>query len=161
MTYRVWIDDVAEQAVAAVRMRVAQSEIAKVFGGALDKVWAFLRRHEGLRTDGDNVFIYRVKDSDFAAGKMMGSKMMMIEFGVQVTRSFAGDGDVICTSTQSGRAATTLHTGPYNRLNEAHAAVQGWCAQNGHTRAGVDWEVYGDWTDDPAKLETRLFYLLQ
>jgi hypothetical protein len=71
MTYRVWIDDVAEQAVAAARMRVAQSEIAKVFGGALDKVWDFLHRHEGLRTDGHTVFIYREKDSDSADGKMI------------------------------------------------------------------------------------------
>ena len=41
--YRAWIDEVADQAVAAVCTRVAQSEIAKVFGGALDEVWDFLR----------------------------------------------------------------------------------------------------------------------
>jgi effector-binding domain-containing protein len=132
MTYRVWIDDVAEQTVAAARMRVAQSEIAKVFGGALDKVWDFVRAHEGLRTDGHNVFIYRQKDSDSADGKLT------IEFGVQITRSFAGEGDVICTSTQAGRVATTLHVGPYDRLSEAHAAIQGWCAENGYAPAGVD-----------------------
>jgi hypothetical protein len=39
----VWIDEVAEQAVAALCTRVAQSEIVKVFGGAVDKVWYFLR----------------------------------------------------------------------------------------------------------------------
>ena len=25
---------------------------------------------------------------------------------------------------------------------------------------GGTWEIYGDWTDDPAKLETRIEYLL-
>jgi hypothetical protein len=64
-------------------MRVVQSDIAKVFGGALNKVWNFLRRHEGLRTDGYDLFIYRQKDADGADGKMT------IEFGVQVTRNFA------------------------------------------------------------------------
>lgn len=154
MHYRVGIDDVAEQPVAAVRMHVAQSEIAKVFRGALDKVWDFLRRHEGLRTDGDNVFIYRYKTGS-SDGKMT------IEFGVQATRSFSSEGDVICTSTPAGRAATTLHVGPYHRLLDAHAAIRSWCTENGHARAGVDWEIYGDWSDDPAQLETRVFYLLR
>jgi hypothetical protein len=27
--------------------------------------------------------------------------------------------------------------------------------------AGVDWEVYGDWNDDEAKLETHVYYLLR
>jgi hypothetical protein len=59
--------------------------------GALDKVWDFVRTHEGFRTDGHNVFIYRQKDSDNADGKLT------IDFGVQITRSFAGEGDVICS----------------------------------------------------------------
>jgi hypothetical protein len=25
---------------------------------------------------------------------------------------------------------------------------------------GVDWEIYGHWDDDPAKLRTDVFYLL-
>ena len=60
-------------------------------GGALDKVWDFVRTHEGFRTDGHNVFIYRQKDFDSADGKLT------IDFGVQITRSFAGGGDVICS----------------------------------------------------------------
>jgi effector-binding domain-containing protein len=64
-------------------------------------------------------------------------------------------------STQAGRVATPLHVGPYDRLSEAHVAIQKWCAENGYVPAGVDWDVYGDWNDDPAKLETRVFYLLR
>ena len=64
-------------------------------------------------------------------------------------------------STQAGRVATPLHVGPYDRLSEAHVAIQEWCAENGYAPAGVDRDVYGDWNDDSAKLETRVFYLLR
>jgi hypothetical protein len=103
-----------------------------------------VRTHEGLHTDGHNVFICRQKDADSADGKLT------IDFGVQITRSFAGEGDVICTSTQAGRVATTLHVGPYDRLSEALVAIQGSCAEHGYAPAGVDSEVYGDWNDDPS-----------
>jgi hypothetical protein len=28
-------------------------------------------------------------------------------------------------------------------------------------RAGASWEIYGDWSDEPSKLETTLVYLLK
>jgi hypothetical protein len=30
----------------------------------------------------------------------------------------------------------------------------------GHTLTRVRWEVYGDWSDDPTKLETEIAWLL-
>jgi effector-binding domain-containing protein len=62
--------------------------------------------------------------------------------------------------TPSGEAATTLHVGPYDRLGEAHAAIDRWRAEHGREYAGVSWETYGDWNDDPTQLTTRVSYLL-
>lgn len=155
MSNTVWIDTVSARPVAAVCVCAAPSEIANVFREPLDKVWAFLARHDGLRADGHNVFIYYKNDSRNHGGKIR------IEVGVQVARIFTGEGDIICTASPSGRAAVTVHTGPYHRLSQAHAAVQRWCAANGQEPAGVDWEIYGDWNDDPSKLETRVCYLLR
>jgi hypothetical protein len=33
-------------------------------------------------------------------------------------------------------------------------------AASGRALAGPRWEVYGDWRDDPAELETEVYYLL-
>jgi hypothetical protein len=33
-------------------------------------------------------------------------------------------------------------------------------ANNRHF-AGKSWEIYGDWSDDPSKLETTIMYLLK
>ena len=60
-----------------------------------------------------------------------------------------------------GIAATVVRMGLYQKLSEAHAAVRRWCAEHGYALAGPNWEIYGDWTDNPAELRTDVFYLLQ
>jgi effector-binding domain-containing protein len=155
MSYEITIETVTPQPLAAVRARVAQSQIGAVFNLSTDKVWAYLRQHEGLRADGGhNVFLY----SDWEGAGA--DRKATIDFGVQVARVFEGEGEVACVMTPAGRVARTLHRGPYSRLGEAHAAIQGWCAPNGHRVAGIEWETYGDWQDDPAKLETWVSYSL-
>ena len=57
--------------------------------------------------------------------------------------------------------ATVVHRGLYQKLSEAHTAVSRWCAEHGYTLAGLNWEIYGDWTDNPDELRTDVFYLLQ
>jgi effector-binding domain-containing protein len=144
---------VVAQLLAAVRRRMRVADIPTGFKEPLDKVWAFLGRHPGLRTDGHNVFLYRHdRDADGT---------MTVDFGVQVTRSFEAADEVACVMTPEGEAATTRHRGPYRRLGEAHRAVHEWIAKNGRQAGGWSWEIYGDWSDDPAQLETEVIYLLE
>ncbi len=84
-----------------------------------------------------------------------------LEVGVEVFEPFEGDERVSSSSTPAGTVATTVHMGAYDRLHEAHVAIRQWCSENGHTLAGPNWEVYGHWDDDPAKLRTDVFYLLE
>lgn len=85
---------------------------------------------------------------------------MDIDFGVQVTRRFEPSGELSSTETPAGRVAAAVHVGPYERLGETHQAVHEWAAANKITFGGKSWEIYGDRTDDPKKLETRIEYLL-
>jgi len=153
MDYVIHRRRVGGQWLAAVQRRMRAADVPSGFRAPLDKVWAFLGRHPGLRTDGHSVFLYR-HDID-------ANGAMTVYFGVQVTRSFEAADEVGCTMTPEGEAAATLHCGPYNRLGEAHRAVHEWIAKNGWRAAGWSWETYGDWSDDPAKLETEVIYLLQ
>jgi effector-binding domain-containing protein len=59
----------------------------------------------------------------------------------------------------SCRAAHTTHVGPYQELPAAHQAVHAWLRAEGQREVGLNWEVYGDWDDDPAKLVTDVYYL--
>jgi effector-binding domain-containing protein len=153
MDSSVRIEQIRPRLLAAVRRTAAPREIPGVFKSALDLVWAFLGRHKGLRTDGHNVFLYnhveRPEDG------------MPIDFGVEVTGRFEPEGEVRCIETPAGEAAVVVHLGPYGGLAKAHAALHAWCAANGRAIGAASLEVYGDWSDDPSKLETTIQYLLR
>jgi effector-binding domain-containing protein len=85
---------------------------------------------------------------------------MDVDFGVEVTRSFEACGEVYATETPAGRAATAVHVGPYDGLKETHDAIHAWAAAQHERFAGKSWEIYGDWSDDPSRLETTVAYLL-
>ena len=151
MSYDVTIETLAPRILAAVRCRVAPARIPQEFKPALDRVWAFLAAHPGLRTDGHNVFLYHHDDP----------ALMTIDFGVEITRRFDDDGDVRCVTTPAGEAAVVVHRGPYDGLRAAHEALHAWCAAHGRRIGGFSLEIYGDWSDDPAQLETAIQYLLR
>ena len=151
MMYEVELQTLTPRILAAVRRRVAIIDIPSAFKPALDSVWAFLRRNRGLRTDGHNIFLYYNENP----------AIMPIDFGVEVTRSFSGEGEVACIMTPSGEAAVTVHRGPYSKLGAAHQALHEWCRTNSRAIGAHSLEIYGDWSQDPEKLETTIQYLLQ
>ena len=153
MEYAIDTTHVTPQLIAAVRARVPRNGVTQAFRSSLDKVWAFLRAHPGLRSDGHNLFVYHHEPVD--------SGFMTVDFGVQVVRSFEQEAEVRCIETPSGEVVRTRHFGPYDRLPQAHAAIHDWCRKSARGIGGVSWEIYGDWTDDPNKLETTVVYLLQ
>ena len=85
---------------------------------------------------------------------------MDIDFGVQVAQSFEPEGNVRCIETPAGEVASTVHVGPYDRLADAHNAIHAWCSLNHRNIGQASWEIYGDWSNDPARLETTIKYLL-
>ncbi len=85
---------------------------------------------------------------------------MNIDFGVQVALPFEREGNVRCIETPAGEVARTVHIGPYDLLSDAHDALHVWCATHNRKIAQASWEIYGDWNNDPALLETTIKYLL-
>jgi effector-binding domain-containing protein len=153
MDYTVSVEVLAPRLLAAIRRTAAPREVPIVFRPVLGTVWAFLKGQPGLRTDGHNVFLYhhveRPEDG------------MPIDFGVEVSRPFKAMGDVRCVETPAGEAAVVVHRGPYGGIPHAHAALHRWCAENHREIGATSLEIYGDWSDDPRKLETTIQYLLR
>jgi hypothetical protein len=144
---------VTAQLLAAVRRRVRIGGAGRAWKPALDLVWEFLHRHGDLRTDGHNCFLYHHSPP--------GEAEMIVDFGVQVARPFQGEGEIVCTETPAGEVAMTTHVGSYGKLAAAHEAIGSWRAATGRTFGACSWEIYGDWVDDEAKLETQVVYLLR
>jgi effector-binding domain-containing protein len=147
MDYHVEIKSVEAQLTAVVRFQATIPELPTKVPHACGEVWQYVRS-AGLPHPGRNLALYL-------------DGVMNVECGVEVSQPFPGNGRVVCSSTPAGRVATTAHIGPYNRLGDAHDAVQKWCAANGHALTGVSWEVYGHWTDDPTKLRTDVYWQLR
>jgi effector-binding domain-containing protein len=151
MTYKVAIQTCAPRILAAVRRRVQIKDISTAFKPALDLVWEFLRRDRGLRTDGHNIFLYHHETPE----------IVPVDFGVEVVRSFTAEGDVDCVTTPAGEAAVVVHRGPYAKIPDAHQALHRWCEANGRKIGDHSMEIYGDWSNDPEKLETTIVYFLR
>jgi effector-binding domain-containing protein len=113
----------------------------------LDQVYACLGRHGGAG-QGRNVMLYQ-------------DSVPHVEVGVELIAPCVLDRPVIGSSLPAGQVAMTVHRGPYAGLGEAHDKVVRWCAAAGRALAGPRWEIYGDWRDNPAELETEVYYLLR
>lgn len=147
------LKSVPERLLAAVHRTFPVGGAGAVWRPALDLVWAFLQTQPGLRTDGHNVFLYRMPDRPGGPASA--------HFGVEVVRTFVPTGEVAPLRTPAGVAAVATHVGSYADLHRTHDAVATWARNNNHALAGVWWEVYGDPTPDPAKTETVVGYLLR
>ncbi len=150
MQYEIKIHSVPARQLAIVRRRLKWSELGGHLIPLLDRVYAQVRAGKVIQS-GQNVFVYRHGTPDGVT----------VEVGVEVPDRFEDVDDVVYSSAPSGEVASTVHTGPYSDLGDAHEAVIRWCKEHHRLHANVWWEVYGDWEEDPSKLETEVFYLLQ
>jgi effector-binding domain-containing protein len=131
---------------AVVSRATTWEEFPSLWGQLLDQVYAFLRTSDVQQT-GHNVMLY--KDG-----------VPTVEVGVEVDGPFPPAGEVVPSVLPAGEAAMALHVGPYDRLGDAHDAVHAWSRATGRALAGPRWEIYGDWHEDPAQLETEVYWLL-
>jgi effector-binding domain-containing protein len=144
--------DVAPVPLAAVRRTTLRAELGRTIMSGLDAVYALLRSRaaDGL---GHNVVVYR------AGTGWQADDTLQIEVGVQTAAPIAPEGEVLALTSPSGRAATATHVGAYQTMGETTRAIRRWIVDQGLT-PGVDWEVYGDWSDDEAKLTTQIYFLV-
>jgi len=141
--------DVGPRPTAVVRATTTWQEFPSLWRPLLDDVWAFLRSPDcPVRVAGHNVMLY-LDDTP------------TVEVGVGVSGPFPPVGRVEPSLLPDGRVATYTLRGPYDGLGAAHRTVIEWCRAHGHEITRTRWEVYGDWHDDPAQLETEVCYLLR
>jgi hypothetical protein len=107
MDYKISLLTVAEQPMAAAQQRTTFKMVSREIQGLLSGPWAFVRSHPSLWIRGCNVAIYWDPPAE-------GS----VEVGIQVTSSFEGSDDVVCSATPAAKVAMTTHFGPYSVLGQ-------------------------------------------
>jgi AraC-like DNA-binding protein/effector-binding domain-containing protein len=145
MTYLIEKKELQSQAVLIARRRVRRSKIARAIAEVLPHVFEYAQQR-GLALAGQPFTRYRE----------WGPGLLTIEAGMQVaplsesspeTGAASGDDKVMADTLPGGPAAVTTHSGPYENLPDAYAAIQEWMDSAGLVAAGAPWEVY---VTDPA-----------
>ena len=150
MSYEVSVADQPRRPIAAVAATTTWDRFSGQWRGMLDQVWACLRQ-AGVK-GGCNVMRYR---------DLPTPGHVAVEVGVEVAEALPVTGAVMMSALPAGLAAGTTHRGRYEEIGGAHQAVLRWCAAQRREITGERWEVYGDWHEDPAQLETMVFYRLR
>ena len=139
MEYVVQAVQAAAQPIQIVRGRTTKATLSRDIRKLFDEFYAGFKGKGGL-----NIVFY---PGSGVAGEF--------EIGCGVQLESGGN-----AVTPAGLVATTVYFGPYNQMAPAHEAIHRWARESGHTLAGPSWEVYGHWSDDPAKLRTDICYLV-
>lgn len=152
MPYAITKKEIEPQPVLVVRRRIKPPEVAATLAEVLGKVFMLAQRN-GVGLAGPPLTRYLE----------WGPGIWTIEAGMPVTTNVAetSDPDVRADTLPGGLVATTMHTGSYDRLTEAYAAVQQWIEAEGLAANGAPWESYV--TDpaeypDPTDWRTEIFW---
>ena len=153
MSERVDVVAAEPRTLAAVRVHTTSTGLSKVIRPAFDLVYAAFGGFSRERM-GHNVILY---PDGCALATPRGADVFC---GVEMKIPFEDRGEIVHASTPAGRAAHVTHWGDYAKLAEAYGALRRHCAARGLVLTGANWEVYGDWYDDPEKVRTDVFCLL-
>jgi effector-binding domain-containing protein len=136
---------VSPRSLAAASAPTTRARLAGDIRRLLDQVWPVLRDQKVAT--GLNVVVYR-------------GNPLTIDAGVEVLSAFEETDVVRRSATPAGEAVTTTHWGTYSEMRSAYQALEDWANLSGRSFGDVSWEVYGHWSDDPSKLRTDIFRLL-
>jgi effector-binding domain-containing protein len=146
-THDVSIDEVEARPTAIIRATTTWQEYPRLWPQLSGEVWVCLRAG-GVNRGCPNVMLYL-------------DDVPTVEVGVWLKVPCELNGRVVASTLPSGRVARVLHRGPYDRLGEAYEAVHAEVAARRERTTRTHWEIYGPHRDDPAELETELFWLLE
>jgi AraC family transcriptional regulator len=145
MEYTILKKELATQPVLVVRRRVRRAEIAATIAAEVPKVFLHAQRR-GIAIAGYPITRYLQTSIG----------LVTLETGMRVSGSSSqrvaseDEGDILAETLPSGTAAVTIHSGPYDQLPAAYAALEEWIDANGFQPAGAPWEAYlNDPSDHP------------
>lgn len=149
------IRTVEPMAIAAVRRQVTTETLWPEAMKA--PIWT-LTQQRGLKTSGHMVFVYHDRSTEMLINRPGGVE---VDIGVLLEHPFESDRVLQCVLTPAGRVAHARHHGHYELLPTIHGDVRAWCAAEGHALAGINWEHYGVWHEEPERRVTDVYYLLR
>ena len=145
---------VAPMPLAAVRRQVTSDNLTTEIVKA--PIWSLVEKR-GLRSLGQTVVVYHDRGDEMLLFRPGG---VTVDVGVLLEEPFHGDRTLQCVMTPAGRVAHARHHGHYELLSTIHGDIRAWCAAQSRRIAGINWEHYGHWHEEPERRVTDVYYLL-
>lgn len=155
MSYEITTENLSETPIVLIRRRSDVDEITDVLAEALPAVFGYVMA-QGWAMAGPPVVRLLERSPAFVT---LEAAIPLVE----PAPSPIDHDEIEAGALPAGPALTTVHTGPYEDLGEAHAAIDRWMAANDLQAGGSPWEVYltdpGE-VPDPADWKTQIFWPL-
>lgn len=153
MSYEIEKKNIDEIPFLYMKKQVPQEEVSEALATMLPPVFQYAMAN-GIPFAGPPTTRY----------VSFGPGLVTLEAGMPVAGEPQGKDEILLGALAGGNVVSTVHKGPYDTLNEAHAALQTWMMENGEESAGPPWEVYitdpGE-VPDPAEWLTEVIHPLK
>jgi effector-binding domain-containing protein len=150
MNYDITLQPIAESTFLYKQARCSHADIAKTLGGLLGPVFQHAIKN-GLELRSPPTTIYQE----------WGPGMVTMHAGMMIGAAVTPPAGMFVETLPATEAAVTIHTGAYEGLGDAHAAVEQWLAEQGLHKAGPAREIYltdpGE-VPDPKQWKTQLVW---
>jgi effector-binding domain-containing protein len=150
MEYDIELREIKAQHTLSVRTKCKPAEIGPILAEILRDVWKLIRKNGAFPSGPPFTRYHGYHDPETD-----------LEAGFPVAQPLTGEGTVLAGELPGGTVAFTTHRGPYEKLPEAHDALDKWISDNGKSSSGAQWECYIDdpgKEPDPAKRRTELYW---
>lgn len=153
MNYDFEIRELRPEPILGIRATTTPDEIGATLAKILPRVHSFAQKR-GYEMASPPLSIYHAYNEE----------RVEIEGGVTLLRKGSGEGEIRAGMLPGGRAAVTVHVGPYEGLKEAYQELEAWIQLQGKEASGPPWEIY--WTDpgeepDSSKWKTEIYWPLK
>lgn len=132
--YEITVKELTPTPMLCMARRVDKDRVAEVLAEALPAVYQYVME-QGLPMAGPP-FVRHLSQS---------AAFLELEAGIPLAeqpKPPKPDTDIVAGELPGGRAAVTVHKGPYDTLGDGHMALDRWMTDSGETAAGPPWEVY-------------------
>ncbi len=153
MSYAISVREMDETPALVMRRAVRPEDLGDALADMLPAVFVFAQQ-AGLALAGAPFVRYTAMDEDG----------FTIEAGLPLEETADGGGEgerqIHPTTLPGGKAAMTVHRGPYQELGGAHQALERWLEANELEATGPRWESYindPEEVGDPAEYLTEVF----
>ena len=152
MSYQCELKDQAVQSTLIVRATTPVQELPRVLGQAYGAIAQYLGQ-VGEQPAGPPFVLYHNMDM----------QALDIEVGFVVAHPLPGKGEIQSGEIPAGKFASVLHTGPYDQLGSAYAALTQFVQSSGHAATGASYEFYlnDPQQTPPQELQTLIVFPLK